>query len=139
MPVDGACACPTTFIQSGNTCVCPQTLILNPAGTSCVSCSIQYCATCISTTSTIVCQTCSAPFISDGNGGCQCPSTFVVVDGTCGCQTNYTESAGTCYSCSPQYCRLCTGTNYCSSCINNLVAVNGVCQCADSSFNITNS
>lgn len=127
VPVNGLCACNSTFIQSGNTCVCPQTLILNPEGNQCVACSIQYCATCISTTSAITCQTCSSPFVSNGSGGCQCPSTFIESNGGCVCPSNFTLSSGVCYSCSPQYCTQCAATNVCSACSNTFTPVNGAC------------
>lgn len=131
---NGQCGCPSTFVQSGSTCVCPPGQILNPAGNQCVSCSIPYCETCSTDT---VCQTCSAPLISNGIGGCQCPSTFSLVNGVCVCPSGFSLSGGSCFDCqNVAYCTVCSADSFCSQCYNNLVAVNGACQCADSSFTL---
>lgn len=137
---NGTCVCPNTYIQSGNTCICPSGYVQNVS--SCVPCPLAHCTECSSMTT---CSQCNPTFLPNSdNTACICANTYVVTGSVCGCANNYTEYQNTCYQCSTQYCSSCNATNYCTSCVNNLVVAaassgNPTCACPDDTYIITNS
>lgn len=124
--IGGVCQCPSTFVQSGSTCVCPsQTTLYNGV---CYTCNIQYCTQCQADG---VCSTCMATFSPSSTGSqCICPdNSFTITNSACTCAAQTTLFNNHCFSCTPQYCTQCQTDNVCSTCSAPFVAANGVCAC----------
>ncbi len=122
-----------------NVCgACAPSYQLSAGANVCIPlCNITNCQTCVNPTT---CGTCLNTFVLTNNT-CNCPdSTFNIVNNTCVCPSGTTQSNGTCVACNVTNCQTCSSTNYCGTCMNNLllttcgcnaplISVNGVCSC----------
>ena len=122
-----------------NVCgACAPSYQLNTASNVCIPlCNISNCQTCTNLTT---CGVCYNNFVL-ANNTCSCPdNTYNITNNTCVCPAGTTQSNGTCVPCNVTNCQTCSSSNYCGTCVNNLVLttcgcnppfaiVGGVCAC----------
>lgn len=126
------CGCPPTFIQSGNTCLCPNGQFEDSASNTCNSCNSSSTPNCLNCTSLTSCTVCAPPFMSV-NGICNCPQTYNQSGNTnCSCPTGTIQYNDSCIACTLDYCTQCSASQTCFTCLSTFtLSANFSCTCLD--------